>query len=134
MSALRSLLVYLFGAAVAVVAFFAAAASSQEADEEPAVDSGEIEEIVVVARKPGSRKKIDDIYLDPVRARVLKDLHEMQKDQEEYEWRTAKAVANPPRISWGYDPTDDYYKRQQLSLEEEAWGKTKPATLFKIGF
>jgi hypothetical protein len=134
MSALRSLHVYTFGAAAAVVALFGATVFAQETEDEQENSAEEIEEIVVVAPKPGGRKRVDDIYIDPVRARVLKDLNELKKDQEEYEWRTAKVVIDPPRIKWGYDPTDDYHMRNSMSLEDEAWGKTKPATLFRVGF
>ena len=134
MSALRSLHVVMFGAAVAVVALFGATVAAQETEDEQANGAEEVEEIIVIAPKPGRRKRVDDIYMDPVRARVLKDLNALKKDQEEYEWRTVKAVVDPPRIEWGYDPTDDYHMRSRMSLEDEAWGKTKPATLFKVGF
>ncbi len=130
----RSFFAYIFRSAVAVLVFIGVAVSAQETEDEQVSSTDTVEEIVVIAPKPGGRKKVDDIYMDPVRARVLRDLHEMQKDQEEYEWRTVKAVENPPRVKWGYDPTDDYQMRNKMSLEDEAWGKTKPATLFQVGF
>ena len=134
MSDQRSLYVCTFGVAVSVVAFFGATVAAQETEDEQANSAEEVEEIIVVAPKPGGRKRVDDIYIDPVRARVLKDLNELKKDQEEYEWRTVRAVVDPPRIKWGYDSADDYHRRNSMSLEDEAWGKTKPATLFKVGF
>ena len=134
MTDLRSLLDTIFGTAVAVLVFYGASVFAQQADDEPVSDDEEIEEIVVVAPKPGGRKQVDDIYTDPVRVRVLKDLHEMEKDQEEYEWRVAAVPETPSRIRWGYDPTDDYQLRNSINLEDENWGKTKPATLFKVGF
>lgn len=130
----RSLFDYIYRSAVAVLVFISVAVSAQETEDEQASSADAVEEIIVVAPKPGGRRKVDDIYMDPVRARVLRDLNELKKDQEEYEWRTVKAVVDPPRVKWGYDPTDDYQMRSTMSLEDEAWGKTKPATLFQVGF
>ncbi len=90
MSVMRSFVVYKFGTAAALVALFGAAVFAQQADEEPANESEEveeIEEIMVVAPKPGSRKRVDKEYEDPTRARLLKELYEMQVMEEEYEWR-----------------------------------------------
>ena len=124
---------HIFRVGIAVIAGFGVTVSAQETEEE-ATSAESVEEIIVVAPKPGGRKRVDDIYMDPVRARVLKDLQELEKDQEEYEWRTIKAVKSPPRIKWGYDPTDDYYLRNEISLKDDNFGGTKPATLFQVGF
>jgi hypothetical protein len=123
----------MLGTPVAVTVFITAA-SAQQADEEPTDEMSEVEEIIVVAPRPGSRKKVDDEYEHPVRARVLKDLHEMQREQEEIEWREAHAVESPSRIKWGYNPVDDYDMRNKMSFDDDIAGKTKPATLFRIGF
>ena len=134
---MRSFAVYKFGAAAALVALFGAAALAQQADEEPADDSEAVEsidEIIVVAPKPGSRRRVDKEYEDPTRARLLKDLDEMQADEEEYEWRKSAAEENPSRIKWGYNPRDEYQMRNKIDLEDPNWGKTKPATLFRLEF
>ena len=137
MSVMRSFVVYKFGTAAALVALFGAAVFAQQADEEPANESEEveeIEEIMVVAPKPGSRKRVDKEYEDPTRARLLKELYEMQVMEEEYEWRKSAAEDNPSRIKWGYDPTDDYKRRNEMDLLDLDWEKTKPATIFKLEF
>ncbi len=134
MSVMRSFVVCRIGAAAALVFFFGAAAFSQEADEEAADDGEIVDEIIVSGSKPGGRKRVDVEYEDPTRARLLKDLHEMQADKEEYAWRKSAAIDSPSRIKWGYDPADDYQIRNNMDLDDQNWGKTKPATLFRFEF
>ena len=134
MSFIRNFVVYPFGMAAALVALIGVAVFAQEADEEPADDSETIEEIIVVAPKPGARRRIDKEYEDPVRAQLLKDFYEMQEDQEEFEWRKAAAEENPSRIKWGYDPSDEYQMRRQMDLQELPSERTNPATLFRFNF
>lgn len=70
MSATRSFVVVRFGAAAALVALFGAAAFAQQADEEPADESEAVEaidEIIVVAPKPGGRRRVDEDYARPPR-------------------------------------------------------------------
>jgi hypothetical protein len=135
MSVMRRFVVSKFAAAAALVGLFGAAVYAQQADEEPVVESEEVEEIIVVAPKPGARRRVDKEYEDPAWTKLLKDLHKMQVDEEEYEWRKSAAVEKPSRIKWGYDPTDDYDMRNNLELEDEYWKNTnKPATLFRLEF
>ncbi len=134
MSVMRNFVVYPFGMAAALVALFGVAVFAQEADEEPADDSEIIEEIIVIAPKPGARRRVDKEYEDPVRAKLLKDFYEMQEDQKEFEWRKAAAEENPSRIKWGYDPSDEYRMRMQMDLQELPSERTKPATLFRFNF
>jgi len=134
MSVMRSIVVYKIGAAAALVLLSGATAYGQEADEEPADESEVVDEIIVSGSKPGGRKRVDEDYEDPVRARLLKDFHEMQADKEEYEWRKSAATDSPSRIKWGYDPRDDYQMRSNIDLDDQNWGKTKPATLFRLEF
>ncbi len=134
MSVMRSFVVYKFATAAALVALFGAAVFAQQADEEPADESEEVEEIIVSGSKPGGRKRVDVEYEDPTRARLLKDLHEMQADKEEYAWRKSAAIDSPSRIKWGYDPADDYQIRNNMDLDDQKWGKPKPATLFRFEF
>ena len=131
---MRSFIVCRAGAAAALVLLFGAAAFAQEADEEPAEDSKVVDEIIVMGSKPGSRKRLDEQYEDPTRARLLKDFHKMQADKEEYQWRKSAAMDSPSRIKWGYDPADDYQIRNNMDLEDLNWGQTKPATLFRLEF
>ena len=137
MSAMRSFAVYKFGAAAALVALFGATAFAQQADEEPADESEaveSIEEIIVIAPKPGSRRRVDKEYEDPTRARLLKELYELEVLEEEYEWRTSATVESPSRIKWGYDPRDDYKMRNEMDLTDLNFEQTKPATLFRLEF
>ena len=134
MSVMRNFVVYPFGMAAALVALFGVVVFAQEADEEPAVDSEIIEEIIIIAPKPGARRRVDKEYEDPVRAKLLKDFYEMQEDQKELEWRKAVADENPSRIKGGYDPSDEYRMRRQMDLQELPSERTKPATLFRFDF
>ena len=134
MSAKRGLIVFRFGAAAVLVALSGAAAFAQQADQAPADEGEELDEIVVVAPKPGGRRRVDKEYEDPVRAKLLKDLYELQVIEEEYEWRKSAAVENPSRIKWGYDPTDDYEMRNRLDMNDLPFEITKPATLFRLEF
>lgn len=118
----------------ALVALSGGAAFAQQADEDPADESEAVDEITVVAPKAGSRKKVDSIYEDPLTARVRKDLAQLKIEMDEYEWRKAAAVDSPRRITWGYDPRDDYRMGNLLIIDDSYWGKTKPATLFRVGF
>jgi hypothetical protein len=140
MSFIRRFVVYGFAIAFAIVALAGAGASAQEANEEPVADSEDsetsevIEEIIVYSPKPGDRKRLDDEYEDPVRAQLLKDFYEMQEDQEEFEWRKSAAEDDTSRISWGYDPKDEYEMRNSLDLQDLPSERTKPATLFRVNF
>ena len=134
MSVMRSFAVYKFGTAAALVALFGVAAFAQQADEEPADESEAIDEIIVVAPKPGSRRRVDKEYEDPTRARLLKEHYEMEVLEEEYEWRTSATVDSPSRIKCGYDPRDDYKMRNEMDLLDLNWEQTKPATLFRLEF
>lgn len=134
MSVMRNFVVYPFGMATAIVALFGVAVYAQEADEEPADDSEIIEEIIVIAPRPGARRRIDKEYEDPVRAQLLKDFYKMQEDQKELEWRKAAVEESPSSIKWGYDPSDEYRMRRQMDLQELPSERTKPATLFRFNF
>ncbi len=58
----------------------------------------------------------------------------MQEDQEEFEWRKSAAEEDTSRISWGYDPEDEYRMRNELDLQDLPSQGTKPATLFRFNF
>ncbi len=139
MPAMRNFSVDNLGIAAAIAVLFGAAAFAQEADDEPADEapaatSEEIEEIIVFAPKPGARKRVDQVYEDPVRAQLLKDFYKMQDDAEEFEWRDTAASKTPSRITWGYDPRDEYRMRNEMDLQALPSERTKPATLFRVDF
>ena len=94
----------------------------------------EIEEITVSGRRPGSRRRVDKEYEYPVRAQLLKDFYQMQQDQEEYEWRASAAEESSSRVSWGYDPREEYRMRNEMALQDLPSERTKPATLFRVEF
>ncbi len=144
MSALRKFSVDNLGITAAIAVFFGAVAFAQEAidepvDEAPAATSEkieeieEIEEIIVFAPKPGGRTRVDQEYEDPVRAQLLRDFYKMQDDQAEFEWRDT-AAKTPSRISWGYDPRDEYRMRNEMDLQAPPSQNVKPATLFRVDF
>ena len=114
MAVMRKFVVYKIGAVAALVVLFSATVFAQEVDEKPADENEVVDEIIVTGSKPGGRKRVDVEYEDPARARLLKDLHEMQADKEEYAWRKSVAIDSPSRIKWGYDPADDYQIRNNI--------------------
>ena len=139
MPAMRNLSVDNLGIAAAIAVLFGAAAFAQEANDEPADEasaatSEEIEEIIVIAPKPGARKRVDQEYEDPIRAQLLKDFYKMQDDAEEFEWRDTAAAKTPSRITWGYDPRDEYRMRNEMDMQALPLDRTKPATLFRVDF
>jgi len=141
MPAMRNLSVVNLGIAAAIAVLLGAVAFAQEANDEPADEAPvatseeieELEEIIVIAPKPGSRKRVDQEYEDPVRAQLLKDFYKMQDDQEEFEWRDT-AAKTPSRITWGYDPRDEYRMRNEMDLQSLPSENVKPATLFRVDF
>lgn len=120
--------------AMAMAALACGMAYSQEAEEEQTEDDEEVEEIIVVAPRPGDRTRVDPEYEDPLRKRILKDLYEMRMLEEEYEWRKAGADRSKSRIKLGYDPRDDYRMRNEMDFDELPFEQTKPATLFRFEF
>ncbi len=134
MSVLPKRLAHRFAAAAAIVTLFGTTALAQQADEVPEEEEVEpIEEIIVVAPRPGSRKRLDISYEDPMRARLLKELYEMQEIDKEMAWREAGKSSDG--VNWGYDPRDDYHSFSELdtTLGPDS-DRTKPATLFKFEF
>jgi hypothetical protein len=93
-----------------------------------------IEEIIVVSPRPGSRRRVDEEYEDPVRAQLLKEFYRMKELEEEYEWRKPDASESSSRIKWGYDPRDEYRMRNEMDLQDLSWEKEKPATIFRVEF
>ncbi len=141
MSAMWKFSVDYLGIAAAFAVLFGAVAFAQEANDEPVDEAPadtseqieEIEEILVIAPKPGGRRRVDQEYEDPVRAQLLRDFYKMQDDQAEFEWRDT-APKTPSRITWGYDPRDEYRMRNEMDLQALPSERTKPATLFRVDF
>ncbi len=134
MSIIKKFVRYQIGIAAAIVVLVGATVFAQEADDEADDSSEEIEEITVVAQKPGDRRRVDREYEDPVKAQLLKDFYQMQEDQEEYEWRSTSSRDDTSRVSWGYDPQDEYHMRNDLSMQDLPTERVKPASLFKVEF
>ena len=134
MATMRKFIYYPIGIAAAIAMLLAAASYAQEAQEEQADEGETIEEIIVVAPRPGGRKRIDQEYEDPVRAQLLIDFYKMQEDQKELKWRDAAIEESPSRFSWGYDPSDEYRLRNEMALMELPSERTQPATVFRIKF
>ena len=134
MATMRKFIYYPIGIAAVIAMLLAAASFAQEAQEEQADEGDTIEEIIVVAPRPGDRKRVDQEYEDPVRAQLLIDFYKMQEDQKELKWRDAAIEESPSRFSWGYDPSDEYRLRNEMALQELPSERTQPATVFRIKF
>ena len=96
--------------------------------------SAEMEEIIVIAPKPGSRRRVDTEYEDPARAKLLKEFYRMKELDEEYAWRQSTSTDSSSRMQWGYDPRDEYRMRNDTALQDLPSEKTKPATVFRVEF
>jgi hypothetical protein len=110
---------------------------SEQSEDTAETDAPAVEEIVVIAPRPGSRRRVDDEYIDPVRARVLKDLYALKRDEEEVEALDAasdRPIVSTPRVRVGYDPTEDYLRRSEISLDDPQRETTRPATIFRVNF
>lgn len=140
------------GVVVAAVALLCSVAFAQDAAEETedadldrAIEAAReqaindvvedvIEEVIVVAPPPGGRRRLDSIYVDPLKERIMKDLEDAYADREESAWRAELAEQNDSRIKLGYDPRDEYRLRNEMDLTDLPSDINKPATLFRIGF
>ncbi len=119
----------------AAVLLCGAVAFAQEPEEAETDEDESVEEIIVVAPRPGDRRRVEpDVLDDPLRARIMKDLAEAEADREEFEWRRQQAIENPSRIKLGYDPRDEYEMRREMDPLELPMDRNKPATLFRIQF
>jgi hypothetical protein len=147
MSVKRNLVVYKTGIASAMLALLGAVTFAQEANEAPDNSSEqvedlpalapareEIEEIIVTAPKPGARRRFDPVYIDPMKERLLKDLDEMQRIDEESAWRESGVDNTSSRIKWGYDPRDEYRIRSEMDVMNSPSDTTRPATVFSVEF
>ena len=147
MSANRSFFDYEFGIAAAMLALAGTVVFAQEANEAAADASAEvadlpalvpaseeIEEIVVTAPKPGARRRLDPVYVDPMRERLLRDLDEMQRIDQESAWRQSGVDNSSSRIKWGYDPRDEYRIRSEMDVMDLPSDWTRPATVFSVEF
>jgi len=135
--------------AVAIFALLSTSILAQEVDEDAGeavdqvqdqpglnleLDREAIEEIIVVAPKPGSRRRLDLVYEDPLRARLLKEQYEMALIEEESAWRSAAVDDSSSRIKWGYDPTDDYRTHSETAIMDTPSSSVKPASVFRVEF
>ena len=107
MAVRRSLIVYKTCSVAATFALLSTAIFAQEVDDGAVESVGtvqdlpgldlklsreEIEEIIVVAPKPGSRRRLDPA-VDPMQARLLDELYKMELIEEESAWRQASLDA-----------------------------------------
>ena len=149
MAVRRSLIVYRACSVAAMFALLSTAIFAQEVDEDVGEAVGqvqdlpglnleltreEIEEIIVVAPKPGSRRRLDLVYEDPMRARLLKEQYEMELIEEESAWRSAAVDDSSSRIKWGYNPADDYRIRSEMENIDTPSYNVNPASVFRVEF
>lgn len=97
-------------------------------------EADEIEEIIVVSPRPGSRVRVDEDIEDLERAQLLKEFYRMKELEEEYEWRTSASSDDSSRVKWGYDPRDEYRMRNDTALQDLSFEKQKPASIFRVEF
>lgn len=116
-----------------VIAMPAVQGQEQDAAEEEA-DNDEVEEIIVVAPRPGARRRLDPELEDPLRARILRELYEMREDEVEVAILDAAAASGERRILFGYDPTEDYLRRREFDLTTPQRETLRPATILRIRF
>ena len=149
MAVRQSLIVCKACSAAAMFALLSTALFAQEIDADAGESDGqvqdlpglnlelsreEIEEIVVVAPKPGGRRRLDPVYEDPMRARLLKELYKMEQIEEESAWRDASIDDSSSRIKWGYNPADDYRIRSEMDIIDKPAGNVEPASVFRVEF
>jgi hypothetical protein len=149
MAVRRSLIVYKACSAAAMFALLSTAIFAQEVDEDAGeavgqvqdlpglnleLDREAIEEIIVIAPKPGSRRRLDPVYEDPMRARLLMELYKMEQIEEESAWRQASIDDSSSRIKWGYNPADDYRIRSEMEIMDTPSDTVKPASVFRVEF
>ena len=149
MAVRRSLTVYkACSAATMLAALLCTAIFAQEADDGavesvgtvqdlPGLDlelsQAAIEEIIVVAPKPGSRRRLDP-EVDPMRARLLDELYKMEQIEEESAWRQASIDDSSSRIKWGYNPADDDHNRSEMDNIDTPSYNVNPASVFRVEF
>lgn len=107
-------------------------ATSEAADEEqkgPAMD-----EIVVVAEKPGDRRGVETPYEELMRQRILEEYDRAVREQEELAWRQQPSVSQPSRINFGYRPQDQQRDELGSSFNRLPMDRVKPATVFRFEF
>jgi len=135
---MRSYPASIFWLLAAWVALAAADARAQnlEGDDEIAADDS-VDEIVVVAPRPGDPVSVEARYETLLKSRLQKEVRRLRDLDEEYEWRktdTLKINEPDSRIKWGYDPRVELEVRRNTDLTDLPIDDTKPATLFRFEF
>ena len=96
-----------------------------------------IDEIVVVAKRRSSAgEDADSVIVDPLKARVLKDIRQQRLLNAEFEWRVAPSLLTieTPRVRWGYDPRDDVRSADTPTLASLPLDVVRAATVFRLDF
>jgi len=129
------------GTALGLLLFASPVVIAQSGNEEQSADDefvpDAVEEIVVIGERPGDPRRLDRIYEDPLKTRILREIRQLRVLEEEYEWRreTATVDGDPPRIRWGYDPRDELRTRRDNELFDLPMERTtQPATIFSVDF
>ena len=125
--------------AMLVVVLMAVPVNAQVDNDRPAaaVADQPIEELVVVAKKPGDQVDAQAKYEAQLRKILLDEADRLRVLEEEYQWRRSSdsmTVESPGRMRWGYDPEDDLEMRRHMDIMDLPAETSKPATLFKARF
>jgi hypothetical protein len=128
----------LFTWAAITAAMLLCASFGWAADEEVETDedaTGELEEIIVYAYKPGDKVDVDARYEELFRSRASTELARLKVLDEEFEWRKSMSEnRSTSRIKWGYDPEAEQSMRRDTSLTDLSFETHKPATVFRVQF
>jgi len=96
-----------------------------------------IDEIVVYGnRDRDGSDNTPSLPIDPLQARVLREIRELGLLEREFDWRTenARLDITPPRIRFGYDPRD-YARAPAPGLQQTLpLDLVRPATVVSIDF
>ena len=112
-------------------------AETQPAVSEHLQSAVAIDEIVVVAKRRSSADEgANDVLVDPLKARVIKDIRQQKLLNAEFEWRVAPSLLTieSPRVRWGYDPRDRDRSGAIATLASLPLDVVHPAAVLRIDF
>ena len=118
-------------------AWLASPAHAEAESEQHLQSAVAIDEIVVIAkRRPVSKSEPDNVIVDPLKARVIRDIRQQKLLNAEFEWRIAPSLLTieSPRVRWGYDPRDDVRTAETIRLASLPLDFVQPASLVRVDF
>ena len=95
-----------------------------------------IDEIVVYGNRDRDSSDTPSLPIDPLKARVLREIRELELLEGEFDWRSERPrlEVRPPRIRFGYDPRNDT-RTPDLGLQRTLpLDFVRPATVVSVDF